>query len=661
MVVFYDVLLLDDEPVIHQTYEERREHLERLIARITGKSEVVWRKNIDFSTADGPKMFIACLANAFVHRWEGLVLKPAHDPYFDPGHARMGRYETCWLKIKKDCMAGLGDTADFIVVGAGYDPKAASKFKLSNLSWTHFFIACLTNKTDVFERGAVPSLFIFDCLHGCIKSEDLVTVNQHGRFREIRPNSDEASGAFRLSFAKMDPSYPRMSVVFKQPFVFEIAGSGFDKPPNRTIFTLRFPRVTKIHWDRDWKHSVSLDELQTMARHALDVPSGQIFEEELAELREKLNQPLGLATREQAVQWDHTEDDKEPSWMKSCSDLAREARLTACKGRSHLIPLLTRVDTEELMPSEKRQEKSRVNHLLALAHASTNNQNDSSSHHPSTSFTQSGKRKPSIEHLDTRERDENQARKLTWNENKSEPLSSRNPSAAPPKWPLSEIDNSARPVRRDHLEIVNKSQRSSKEGLDLRRTMASGKGQLIRKKHRTKPRRFLKTHWSAVRTLKSTQIVLSPSLISSMPTLLSRLLEDFPTKPVSFQGDLGNIPDLNLASRLGTSFQMLYLVDASDTSDATASSLHQLANHLGDWYPSPVHIWDWRILDLTRCYGLEMMRINDDRTRDLRIAEMSWVPSSDQAGSAVSVHWSDGSTTTESSETFVELKCLQKK
>lgn len=45
-------------------------------------------------------------------------------------------------------------------------------------------------------------------------------------------------------------------------------GAGFDKPANARHFTLRFPRVQKIHLDRTVKETVSFVELQKMAQAA---------------------------------------------------------------------------------------------------------------------------------------------------------------------------------------------------------------------------------------------------------------------------------------------------------------------------------------------------------------------------------------------------------
>jgi len=53
--------------------------------------------------------------------------------------------------------------------------------------------------------------------------------------------------------------------LFKKPLVVEVVGAGFDKPADVRYFTLRFPRIQKVHEDRSYRDVVSFDELQESA------------------------------------------------------------------------------------------------------------------------------------------------------------------------------------------------------------------------------------------------------------------------------------------------------------------------------------------------------------------------------------------------------------
>jgi DNA ligase 4 len=69
-------------------------------------------------------------AQAIVQRWEGLVLKGSDDPYFSLNSAK------AFIKLKKDYIAGLGDTADFAIVGGHRDARDEQELDIGKLWWT---------------------------------------------------------------------------------------------------------------------------------------------------------------------------------------------------------------------------------------------------------------------------------------------------------------------------------------------------------------------------------------------------------------------------------------------------------------------------------------------------------------------------------------------
>ena len=349
--MLYDVMLVDDDPVIHRTHRERRRLLEKLVKPIKGRLGLLWQKHVNFSTPDGARRLKQALAQAFVKRWEGLVLKPSDEPYFNLGRKFNGRHPSRWIKLKKDCIKGLGDSADFAVLGAGYDVKEAGKYPDLDLSWTHFYIGCLRNKDAVIQSAAKPHVLVFDKISDCIKREDVLYLNQHGQYplRAMDSRSKDVTEVYNLELA---PGLPIPNVIFRKPFVFDVAGSGFDKAPNRDIFTLRFPRVLRLHRDRDWKKAVSLDELQAMAIEARTAPTGDVSKE-IAEWNEKLDR-LDRGADGQPPPWDSTDsDDEEPEVF-----LGRSSTISTNKSsrwaRTPTAPPLVRMDTGEMKDQEHR-------------------------------------------------------------------------------------------------------------------------------------------------------------------------------------------------------------------------------------------------------------------------------------------------------------------
>ena len=115
MIIFYDLLLLDDAVYIREAHQKRHQRLYTLVDCITGRADVTCCKIIDFSSPDAPELLGEVFAQAIVRRWEGLVLKWCDDPYFSFNSAK------AFIKLKKDYISGLGDTADFAIVGGCHD------------------------------------------------------------------------------------------------------------------------------------------------------------------------------------------------------------------------------------------------------------------------------------------------------------------------------------------------------------------------------------------------------------------------------------------------------------------------------------------------------------------------------------------------------------
>ena len=272
MIVFHDLLLLDQVLSLRDTHSRRRHHLESLVLPRPGYAAVGDREKIDFSSHRAPDQLRKAFAEAITQGWEGFVLKGSEDCYssLEGGN----RY----IKLKKDYIAELGDTADLAIIGGGRDPKIEKELALGKLSWTMFFLGCLENKEEVCRFAAKPKYRIVDILgHHNISRDDILFLNQQGQFVQI---------PFGKSTPDLETVFDRKAIphptdLFKQVFVVEILGAGFDKPPNVPYFTLRFPRVLKIHSDRSAEETISFDELQKLARQSLEAPLDADSQEDL--------------------------------------------------------------------------------------------------------------------------------------------------------------------------------------------------------------------------------------------------------------------------------------------------------------------------------------------------------------------------------------------
>ncbi|EED17777.1 ATP dependent DNA ligase domain protein [Talaromyces stipitatus ATCC 10500] len=276
MIVFFDILLLDDDICLSKPHRLRRLLLKETVRIAPGRAEISEQEIIDFSRPDAIRRLQLALSRSITERWEGYVIKACDEPYFSILSPEKSDSFSRWIKLKKDYIPGLGDTADFALIGARYDAKDAPLLsKVRQLSWTHFFIGCLDNKEDVVRQTSSPRFRIVDMIgtHS-LNENDMQVLNQWGKFAACDVDSNTAFDCYSIQ-----NSLPKMDVAFKTPFVVELLGSGFDKAGNAQYYTLRFPRVLKIHWDRSFKDTVSFTELQDLAEKARAVPTEELQEE----------------------------------------------------------------------------------------------------------------------------------------------------------------------------------------------------------------------------------------------------------------------------------------------------------------------------------------------------------------------------------------------
>ncbi|KAL2760634.1 hypothetical protein ACRALDRAFT_2130781 [Sodiomyces alcalophilus JCM 7366] len=265
MIVYYDVLLIDDESLLGLRQTERFKRLEQLICRRRGHAEIVERQIIDLAGPSGASDLRRAFAASITSRSEGLVLKP-DAPYFDFTASR-NPLTGSPIKLKKEYIGTFGDIGDFAVVGASYNPVKARTYQIPGLKYTHFYIACLTNKEDVQRHRCRPHFTVVEYVE---LNETLLRMVVFSANPESVPIEENEAIGLRIPARIMSEKPPTM--VFPTPLVFDVRCFSFDKQGNAGFWSPRFPGVTKVHLDRDYLDTITFTELQTMAENAVTVP-----------------------------------------------------------------------------------------------------------------------------------------------------------------------------------------------------------------------------------------------------------------------------------------------------------------------------------------------------------------------------------------------------
>jgi DNA ligase-4 len=68
MIIFFDILLLDDTVCIREPYNKRRQLFQSLVHCIPGQADIGTREIIDFSFYNAPELLSKALARAIARR-----------------------------------------------------------------------------------------------------------------------------------------------------------------------------------------------------------------------------------------------------------------------------------------------------------------------------------------------------------------------------------------------------------------------------------------------------------------------------------------------------------------------------------------------------------------------------------------------------------------
>ncbi|BGP40014.1 hypothetical protein JCM10450v2_003994 [Rhodotorula kratochvilovae] len=301
MVVWFDVLLVDEESLLDEPYQRRRARLDSLVRTIPGFSMLSERVIINFDHKPSALENIRIrFAHIITRRCEGLMLKSLSSTYNDP------RASQRWVKLKKDFVPGAGDTLDFHVVGASWQKQRGRELLVPPSVYTTFFVGLRADEfgADLPRQRKPHYHLLFSVSYGLSRAQlaslcyeigqgqperfDLefgIEAKEGSAFRPVERRRtrggytvyDAACTSFTFSLAAhLRSTTTRPSVIFRSPRVMELNGAGFQRSAGCPYYELRFPRITKpSRPPSDEGAPLSLQALQLVAHEAAGAaPSG---------------------------------------------------------------------------------------------------------------------------------------------------------------------------------------------------------------------------------------------------------------------------------------------------------------------------------------------------------------------------------------------------
>ncbi|CAE6490429.1 unnamed protein product [Rhizoctonia solani] len=222
----FDLLYLNGESLLRKTLEERRKLLREHFTEVD--CEFAFAKASDGETTEEIQVF---LEESVKDGCEGLMVKTLTG---DASRYEPSRRSVNWLKLKKDYLAGIGDSLDLVVVGAYYGKGKRTKV------YGAFLLACYDPDAEEYQTI---------CKIGTGFSDEALAAH----YAQLQPlEQPKPWGNVKIGGAKPD-------IWFEPKVVWEVLTADLSLSPvyeaarglvdDRGI-SLRFPRFIRVRDDK---------------------------------------------------------------------------------------------------------------------------------------------------------------------------------------------------------------------------------------------------------------------------------------------------------------------------------------------------------------------------------------------------------------------------
>ena len=240
----FDIMHLNGKNLLEASYEKRRQVLHDNFKLSPGK--------LAFSDAKEVKTdeeLQVVWKRVLTENLEGLMLKDKTDTY-KPNQRH-------WLKLKKDYLAGMADSADLAVVGAFYGSGAKGGLL------TTYLCCCYDQNTKTFKTVCKASGGLDDATLASLQPKMMAAMKKINGDKKQVPSWLAVSSMHTPDWVLKDP---------KTAEVWEIEGASFSISSNHTAdgISIRFPRIVKFRDDKDWTTATTLQELEALAMNSPD-------------------------------------------------------------------------------------------------------------------------------------------------------------------------------------------------------------------------------------------------------------------------------------------------------------------------------------------------------------------------------------------------------
>ena len=238
----FDLLYLNGEPLLSLSLAERRSLLHTHFTPV--EDEFDYARSEDCNSVEEISVF---LDKSVKEGCEGLMVKMLSGPdsTYEPSRRSMN-----WLKLKKDYLAGTGDSLDLVVIGGYY-----GKGKRTNV-YGAFLLACYDTDSETYQTI-------------CKIGTGFTEADLESHYRTLKPlELSSKKGYYDVGEAKPD-------VYFEAKVVWEVLTADLSLSPVYTAakglieqrgVSLRFPRFIRVRDDKTPEESTSPEQIEAMYR-----------------------------------------------------------------------------------------------------------------------------------------------------------------------------------------------------------------------------------------------------------------------------------------------------------------------------------------------------------------------------------------------------------
>jgi DNA ligase-4 len=237
----FDILLLNDVPLLQYTLRDRRNALVRAIKPVVERLEIhTYEEKTTYDEVE------TMLHKVIQESSEGLVLKNPRSTY------RLNERNDDWMKVKPEYMTEYGEDLDCLIVG-GYYGSGRRGGGLSS------FMCALRYE----KPGNEPMKFYsFFKVGGGMNKQDYDTIHQRteGKWRDWNPQKPPTQ-YIELGGTNGTSEKPDVWIRPDESIVVSVkaAAAGLSNLW-KCGATLRFPRFKALRPDKDWKTALSVRE-----------------------------------------------------------------------------------------------------------------------------------------------------------------------------------------------------------------------------------------------------------------------------------------------------------------------------------------------------------------------------------------------------------------